>query len=80
MKALLVTTSQYQGRLVYHFSRAKIDYTLIPHADHVEVWTCNHQLGGRLNVACYRNKDGISFDGTRKRPKVVEAVLKLIAA
>jgi hypothetical protein len=67
------------GNIVYTFTRAKIDYTVVPQQEKGQfcVYKRNNQRGGRLAVDCYVN--GVNVEG-KKAPKFIIPIFELIAA
>ena len=72
------TETWEDGNIVYTFTRAKIDYTVVPQEKwQFSVYKRNNQRGGRLAVDCYVN--GVNAEG-KKAPKFIIPIFELIAA
>jgi hypothetical protein len=72
------TETWEDGNIVYTFTRAKIDYTVVPQEKgQFSVYKRNNQRGGRLAVDCYVN--GVNAEG-KKVPKFIIPIFELIAA
>jgi hypothetical protein len=71
------TETWEDGRIVYTFTRAKIDYTVVPQEKgQFDVYKRNNQRGS-ISLDCYAN--GVSFQG-KKAPKFIIPIFELIAA
>jgi hypothetical protein len=68
------TETWEDGRIVYTFTRAKIDYTVVPQEKgQFDVYKRNNQRGS-ISLDCYAN--GVSFQG-KKAPKFIIPIFEL---